>query len=128
MNSIVLSVQVSDVARGALPEGSNGTIYVVIPMASLPLNEYESALPVGEDTVLYLNEDRSPDSYYRDPSVGRPGKQPLWVLASPQGFVVEQGDTSVQIFDTQKFSGTVDEFLPTSDSFPEPSKGTEQTG
>lgn len=128
--SAVLEVAPTELLKGALPEGSDGTIYVeqlVRPPArqELPdttvvlpgaIEDLRATLPVGAHVLVYVTRSTLADGDDRmvDPAAGRPEGQVLWQPRLGSGFVLwnEQG---LFVPEVPWWSGvglTVEDFLP----------------
>lgn len=100
--SVVLILHADTIAKGELPPGNDGNVYLELPGSGSPdPSYYAKALPKGALVVAYLvpASDGRPregtDVRINHPEAGRPDGQALYLPAAPQGLALQVGEQDV---------------------------------
>ena len=101
-NSGVLIVHADSVAKGELPRGNDGNVYLELTGANRPDSLYfPKAFPKGAAVVAYMvpasdgTSREGTDVRIDNPKAGRPDGQALYLPAAPQGLVLQVGEEDV---------------------------------
>lgn len=120
--TVVIVVEADSSHKGALPEGSDGRVYVEFDATyNRPAETYDRSLPRDADVLMYLVRASGGESDpIQDEKSGRPDGQPLWRFTNPQGFLVGVNDDEVvQAQDFQKYPGaSLEQFIPENEKYP----------
>lgn len=112
--ALVLSVEVDEVVKGSQAEVGR-TVYVELPSGGRDVSAFQTALPSGAGTALYLTKAPIEEGSFLvgNEGAGRPEGAPLWIPYTPQGFnlISEQG--AVRPLDGETLHGsTLADLLP----------------
>lgn len=119
--TVIVTVTVDEVKKGALPENSDGKVYVqLIAPATASASDYNDVAPRDSDILWFLSA-AAIDTTDADagPERGQPDGQPLWQSTTPQGFLIQADDGVLQIQESQTYDDvTLDSFYPDRATFP----------
>lgn len=96
-------------------------VFVELDAGAVQLEEMRASLPTDATGIFYLTDWSSPSSSTEilNPEAGRPPGQPMYVLASPQGGVLPDGDSSVELMTGTEYPETsIEDFTPSQGEFP----------
>lgn len=97
------------------------TVYLELDASSVQLEEMRATLPTSTTGIFYLTDRSSPSvsTEILNPNAGRPQGQPIYVLASPQGGVLPDGQSSVEFMTGTEYPDTsITDFTPSQTEFP----------